>query len=272
VADAPAYPVEYVDVNGIRVRVFCRHEYLTRRWIYKPGQKVLFVAPSQDGKTTFAFQLLKYTARPTLPAYVLVMKPRDATPAVWTNHLGYREVPTWPPPPQGLFSRDPKPSGYTIWPPHTFNVAIDNRTMQREFSKVLAHAYSQGNCIVFADEVYGLIAELPSPIDKDEPTIEDQVIALSTRGGGMGVGLWAATQKPSGTQGKGLPGFLISNTDKYFFSRDPDKRARDRYAEIGGVDPDLTYALVSQLRRHQFVGIDKGDGQGGPYVCIIDAR
>ena len=267
------YPVEYVEAAGYRVRLYCRHEYLTRKWNYQPGQRVFMSAPSQDGKTTWAYQLLKYTATPDLPAFGLVMKPRDPTPAAWTAHLGYEETPDWPPAPRRLFDKRPKkPSGYTVWPPHTFHVPTDNRRMRDVFTRTLAHCYGRGNCIVFADEVFGLLNELPPPDDKNDPKIEDQIIALSTRGGGMGAGLWAATQKPTGTQGKGIPGFLISNTDKFFFGRDPDKRARERYAEIGSVNPDLIRALVEGLHHHSFVGIDKGDGDGGPYVSVIGAR
>lgn len=277
-ANAPAYPVEYVEVAGHRVRVFCRHEFLYRRWNYKPGQRVGFIAPSQDGKTTLAFQLLMVTAHAGMPAYVLVMKPVDPTPAAWTRYLGYEETPVWPPPPRRLFDNRPPPAGYTVWPPHTFNIAIDNRLQQVVFSATLNHVYRHNAgkngkpAIVFADEAFGIMAELPDPIAKEESTLTDQLLAISMRGGGMGVGLWWAHQKPTGTQGKGLPGLLISNTEKLFLSRDPDKRSRERYAEIGGIDPDLTYQLVSGLRRHQFVAIDKGDGDGGPYVSVVDAR
>lgn len=261
-----------MEVAGRRIRVFSRHEFLTQRWNYKPGQHVLFIAPSQDGKTTLAFQLLQHTATPKLPAYVMVMKPRDPTPAAWTRELGYLEVPDWPPPPRRWWRGEQPPAGYTVWPPHTKNVRTDNRRMQEVFTRLLAHGYNTGDCVMFADEVYGLIAELPSPEDREEPDIEEQIIAISTRGSGMGCGLWAATQKPSGTQGKGLPGFLFSNASKLFLSRDPDRRAVQRYAEIGGVDPDLIRALVGTLDRHQFVFIDKGDGAGGPYVSVIAAK
>lgn len=88
----------------------------------------------------------------------------------------------------------------------------------------------------------------------------------------MGVGLWAATQKPSGTQGKGVPGFMYSNSHHLFLSFDPDKRSRQRYGEIGGVDPKLLEELVTQLKRYQFVYINRGDEKGGPYICVIDAR
>jgi hypothetical protein len=268
-ANAATYPATYVEVAGRRIRVFTRIEFMTRRWSYKPGHHVLLVAPSQDGKTTLAYQLLKYTAKPTLPAFGIVMKPRDATPAMWSAHLGYPELPAWEPP--RTYRWQQKPSGYTLWVPHTMNPAIDNPRIARETEKLLAYAYGRGDCIVFADEIYGLIAELPEPDDKKQSSITDLIVAISTRGSGMGVGLWGATQKPSGTQGRGLPGFLFSNAQHLFFSRDPDKRARDRYGEIGGVDPDLLKQLVEQLRRHQFVYINKGDDKGGPYIAIIDS-
>lgn len=269
VSVAPAAPT-YVECAGYQIRVFNRAEFMRRRWVYKPGQHVSFIAPSQDGKTTLAYQLLMHTAKPTLPAYGIVMKPRDATPALWTRHLGYIETPTWRPPPK-VHRWQEKPAGYTLWPPHTFNVAVDNANMAREAEALLAYAYKHGNCIVFADEIYGLIAELPAPSDKSQPDVETLLIAISTRGSAMGCGLWGATQKPGGTQGHGMPGFIYSNAHHLFLSKDPDKRSRDRYAEIGGVDSDLLKQLVMKLHRHQFVHISKGDDKGGPYVCIIDS-
>ena len=264
----------YIECAGLPIAVYSRAEFMRYRWTYKAGQHVSFIAPSQDGKTTLAYQLMMHTAKPTLPAYGMVMKPRDATPAAWSAYLGYPEVWTWPPPKVHRWQQ--KPAGYTLWPRHTMDVATDNRTMSIEFEKMLGAAYERGDCIVFADEIYGLIAELPTPFDRGEgrgkSSITDLVIAISTRGSGMGCGLWAATQKPSGTAGKGMPGFIYSNAHHLFLSKDPDKRSRDRYAEIGGVDTDLLKQLVMMLHRHQFVYINKGDDRGGPYICIIDAR
>ena len=255
---APLVP-EYRSVGGTRLRVLDRGPFIRRRWNYRRGQHVTGIAPTQDGKTTLFFQLLQQTARPDLPAVVLVMKPRDPVPAAWTRHLGFIEVPSWPP--RNRRPWEKPPPGYTLWPPHSFIVTIDNKRMTEEFTKAIRWAYQRGNCIVFADEVYGLLAELDD--------LDDDLIALWSRGGGMGTGLWAATQRPAGSAGHGIPGFMYSNTQHLFFARDPDARSRQRYGEIGGVDPQLIARGVLSLRKYEFLYINKGDERGGPYLAII---
>jgi hypothetical protein len=252
----------YLEVRGTRLLIVPRGNFLRRRFKYKAGEHLSLIAPSQDGKTTLAFQLLEQTARPSLPATILVMKPRDAVPAAWTRHLEYVETPSWPPP-KKLPWKD-KPAGYTLWPPHTFNVAADNDRLTAEFKKALEDRYAKGNNIVFADEVYGIVAELDG--------LTPALIALWSRGSGMGVGLWTATQRPAGSQGHGVPGFMYSNATHLFFSKDPDAKSRQRYGEIGGVDPQLVAATVLKLRKYQFLYIHKGDERGGPYMCIVDAK
>lgn len=251
----------YLELGKTRVRIVSRGYYFSRMWRYKAGESVTILAPTQDGKTTLVFQLLERTARETLPALVLVMKPRDPTPAMWTRHLEFQEVPTWPPP--NKWPWKDKPRGYTLWPRHTFNVAVDNQHMSEQFKSAIQWAYKRGNCILFADEVYGLVAELDG--------LTDDLIALWTRGGGMGVGLWAATQRPAGSSGHGVPGFMYSNSTHLFLSKDPDKNSRRRYGEIGGIDPHLVEEIVMRLQRYQFLYIRKADQHGGPYLCVIEA-
>lgn len=251
----------YLNVRGTRVRVFSRGEFLRRRWSYRPGEAVSFIAPTQDGKTTLAFQLLAVTARASLPAVVLVMKPRDPVPAAWTRANGYKEVAEWPP--RKPYPWEDKPSGYTLWPRHTFIVEVDNAHLTDQFSKALQWAYQRGNCIVFADEVYGLVAELDG--------LTDDLIALWSRGGGMGTGLWVATQRPAGSAGHGIPGHMYSNSTHLFLSRDPDLRSRQRYGEIGGVDPRLLSELVLKLKKYEFAYVRRADQEGGPYLAVIEA-
>lgn len=243
--------------------VLYRRQFLEDYWHYIDGNHVAFVAPSQDGKTTLAFQMLLYTATPERPCLVFVMKPRDATPAAWSKNLGLIEVPTWDGGPPRRYPWQDEPRGWTLWPPHTFVIAIDNANIAAQFKAALEWAYAHGDCIVFADEVYGMVAELG---------LTDQLIAIWSRGSGMGCGLWSATQRPSGSQGKGVPGFMYSNAHDLFLARDPDKRSRQRYGEIGGVDPKLIEAIVMTLKRHEFLWINRGDGEGGPYLCIIEAK
>lgn len=258
----PQAEARYDVIAGWRVRRFTRGEFLARRWKYAAGEHVAFLAPTQDGKTTLAYQLLQVTARPSLPAVVLVMKPRDPTPAAWSKHLEFPEEPTWPP--RQRYPWQDKPSGYTLWPRHTHIVEVDNDHLSAQFKLAVRWAYRRGNCIVFADEIYGLLAELDG--------LEPDMIALWSRGGGMGTGLWAATQRPAGSAGHGVPGFMYSNSKHLFLARDPDARSRQRYSEIGGIDPKLVTAAVLSLKRFEFFYITKGDAKGGPYYCIVEAQ
>lgn len=266
VKSATKFKPRYVEVDGRPLRVFYRIEFMTHRFKYKAGQHVAFLAPSQNGKTTLAFQLLMFVlAQMGIRVYVLVMKPRDAVPAAWAAHLGLVEVATWPDEgePKVKFGHQPPP-GYMLWPHHTFKASVDNAHMSVEFAKLLEYAYGTGDCIVFGDEIYGLTAELDGLVDP--------LIAIWTRGGGMGCGLWGATQKPTGANGKGVPGFMYSNSSHLFIAKDPDKKSRDRYGEIAGVDPQWVAKIVMTLKRHQFLYICEGDANGGPYYCIVDAR
>lgn len=254
-------PPRYLEIGSTRIRRFTRGAFRTRRFAYRAGEHVAFIGPTQDGKTTLAFQLLETTAKPTLPATVLVMKPRDPVPAAWTRHLGYVETPTWPPRPRRPW--ESRPGGYTLWPKHSFNVEEDNAHLSREFERAIRDSYAKGNCILFADEVYGILAELDG--------LEDDLIAMWSRGGGMGTGLWASTQRPAGSAGHGVPGFMYSNSQHLFLGRDPDARSRQRYGEIGGTDPKLLAAATLALRKYEFIYVNKGDAQGGPYLAVIEA-
>jgi len=236
-----------------------REDFLRDYWDYRPGQHVTFITPTQNGKTTLACQLLDVTCSPSLPATMAVMKPRDPTPAEWTERLGFKEVATWPP---DRWPWENKPRGYTHWPRHGLkDVEKDNAHLSSELGKSLNDWYRRGNSIYFADEVYGLCAEL----DLQKP-----LIAGWTRAGGMKGGLWCGAQKPSGVQGQGgVPTFAYNSVSHLFLGHDPDSANRKRFAEIGGVDPKLVSDEVFNLRQYEFLYIRKADETGGPYLSVI---
>lgn len=243
-----------------------RATFVRDYWDYNPGEHVTLIEPTQGGKTFLAGQLLEDLE---IPATILVMKPRDKTPAEVTRRLGYKEIPTWPPPPRWPLQE--KPPGYTLWPRQTLqDIAVDDAHLEAQFRKCLYHVYGHGDQIVFADEVYGLVAELK---------LARELTMLWTRGSGMGAGLWAATQKPSGTQhGGSIPTFMYSASTHLFLGKDTDQRNTSRFGEIGGVDPHEVSDIVRYLPVHKIT-----DDQGrphhiseklyidkrGPYMCII---
>jgi hypothetical protein len=78
----------------------------------------------------------------------------------------------------------------------------------------------------------------------------------------MGAGFWGATQKPSH-----IPLWAYSQAEHLFLYNDPDKRARDRYGEIGGIDPDLLKYHVQRLAQYEWLYVRRADAT----VCIIGA-
>lgn len=249
--------LEYVD----------RQTFLDEIWDWQPGEHVLFSEPTQQGKTTLAFQLLEKTSH-ARPPVALIMKPRDPTPSEWIRRLKYREVQEWPPRPSLT-----TPPGYALWPKH--EMSLDKSSLERtnaniaaQFRRALLDTYKGGDRIVFADEIYGLLAELE---------LQDELMALWTRGSGMGASLWSATQKASGTTQASIPGHAFNSPVHLFLGYDPDKRARDRASEIGGIDPKFVGDTIAGLKIHRIetprgvkpvsdkLYLDKR----GPFACIV---
>jgi hypothetical protein len=232
-----------------------RQTFLSEYFDYKPGEHVSIIGPTQiAGKSYLAHQLLETANRPSLDVVSLVMKPRDKTVATWSAALGLKEVDHWPPPKWHWWENEPP--GYVLWPKHSFDPAKDNDRLRGEFRKAILDHYKRGDSIVFADEAYGLCVELG---------LQNELSAIWTRGGGMGCGLWCATQKPSGTQQGTIPSFVYNSPTWTFLSRDPDARNRQRFNEIGGIDGNSVGDLVMTLRPYEFLCIKRD----GPHMCIV---
>lgn len=237
---------------------FGREEFLTRRWNHGPGEHVTMLAPTQSGKTTFMFDLLSHAnwnrefrgIKPH-PPLILVMKPRDQVVNVGMKRLKLKRLKTWPP-----VSSIWKPNvpGYVLWPPHSFDPDVDDVNLRREMRKAVLSCYKQGNRIIIADETFGLINELK---------LHKEVTIVHSRGAGMGVSIWCMTQKPThiGT-------WAYSQAEHLFLAYDPDERARDRFSEIGGVDPKIVKYHVANLKDFEWLYIRRS----GRVMCIIESN
>lgn len=250
--DAPGSTnVERFDSRGYSPIRFTPDEFIADRWRYQPGEHVTFIGPTGSGKTTLAFRLLLRSVSEKLPGLVLVAKPRDETVSRFYNQnkKKWRLVGTWPPPP----SINVKPNGYIVWPKHTFDPDKDDPYLRRIFRNTILHSYKKGDRIVFADELFALGKEL---------RLEKDLVTVWSRGRSMGTGLWGATQKPTH-----VPLWAYNQAEHLFLANEPDERGRQRFAEIGGVDPDIVRREVAKLDKYEWLYIRRD----GPAMCILTA-
>jgi hypothetical protein len=234
----------------VDVVIFDRDEFLSERWKYSSGEHVTIIGPTGSGKTTLGYQLLGASTSPELPGVVLVMKPRDPTVVKFSKVTGYRVVRSWPPAPSIWQAR--RPPGWVLWPKHTFDPDKDDALLERQFRHALQHSYRRGNRVIFADEIVGLTDDLN--LKRDANTIW-------MRGRSMGCGLWAASQRPAY-----VPQHAYGGAQHLFLHHDPDKRSRDRFGEIGGVDPEIVQTVTMGLHPHQWLYIKRD----GPALCVVD--
>jgi hypothetical protein len=241
------------------VTTFPRRDFLDNVWDYRAGEHVTFCGRTQSGKTTLAFQLLARIPEDIVPI-VLVMKPRDETVVRWTQQLKFKRTATWPPLRSNRkLPRTYRPPGWVVWP-KLGDIEADESATRQLFHQVMAESYAQSakrgreDRVIFADEVVGIANELG---------LKRDLSAIWMRGSGMGLGLWSGAQRPFE-----LPQHALSQAVHLFLHRDDDKRNRERFAEIGGVDPDFVMEITASMREHQFLYI----ARLGYYMAIVDVR
>jgi len=236
-------------VSNVRddVLVVDREDFVSSRFHYESGQHVTFLGRTNSGKTTLAYQLLEHVASPKTPVVSLVVKPKSPTVDRWRKHLDHPKVASWPPPLQTFRA---KPTGWTLWPKHTYDVGKDNAVHGPLFQRALMDSYKRGHRIVFADETLGL----------SMLGLDDEMIAIWTRGREMPTGLWAATQKPSH-----IPLFAYNQASHLFLAKESDKRNRLRFSEISGFDSQFVGTLVTTLQKWEWLYINQDDST----MCIV---
>jgi hypothetical protein len=237
------------------VETIPREDFVSDYFDYSAGEHVTFIGPTGSGKTTLASELIRPNASKNLPALVLVIKPEDkVVQSLFVKGAGYKRFQSWPPMP---WDRD-RP-GFVLWPRHTFDPDRDDPVLKKEMRKGILAGYAnkigkreaRGN-ILFSDEVWGLV----------DLGLRRELITVWTRARAMGCGLWAATQRPAL-----IPLAAYSEPEHIFIHYSPDKAARDRYKEIGGVDPDAVAFITEQMEWHEFLYINRVERS----MCIVGA-
>jgi len=253
-----------LSANSLDAERILRSDFIQNRFAYHPGQHVSFFGPTGDGKSTLAFHLLSEVATEDLPVVNLVVKPKDPDVRKLSDAAGFKLVTTWPP------NRVPqmwegRPRGWTLWPKHKLgDLNATNATLYQQMVKALQDSYVKGNRIVFADEIAGII-ELDAPT-RGAVSTRDWVEAIYSRGRSMGTGQWAATQQPTW-----VPRKMYSQASHLFLSPDPDREARKRYSEIGGIDPKLILHNLERCHAFEFVYVGKRTSTNPAVICIVGA-
>jgi hypothetical protein len=241
-----------------------RHDFAVYYFDYKPGEHVVFGGPTQRGKTTLAFVLLEYCATPECPAYIIVSKPRDPVTSKETTRLHYRRVDRWPVEPKVSQLWDGKPAGYVIWPQFgDIHKDIPNATHVSR--AVLKDRYAKG-----AKGQKGILV-------CDDTVVKEKVLGLGPEmttylamAGAMDLGMWTFVQKPTGSGNTAI--WSYGAAEHIFIFKDPDRRNRARYDEIGGVDPKQVEEIVMTLNEYEALYLKRTPQNGQQVMCIVEAR
>ncbi|MYS19154.1 MULTISPECIES: hypothetical protein [unclassified Streptomyces] len=231
-----------------------RREFIDEVWDYGVGEHVTILAPSGGGKTQLGYELLEVTAKPELPAVVLVMKPRDETVSRLVKKNKWRTVRRWPPTP--YVRRVTKPSGYALWPSASFDIDRDEAAQKVIFGQCIRWCYKRGEWIIFGDETYSLENELPAH------GLKKEIRTVHTKGRSMHCGLWVASQRAA------YISMWSYQAHHIFLGNDTTEAAQKKMGDIGAnVDKDLVKHIVANLEQYEFLYINRDKRT----MCIVEA-
>lgn len=253
----------YVRDDGITV--FQRMAFCEEHFPYKKGEHAVFGGPSTRGKTTMAFDLLQYVAKPSFPAYVAVSKPRDAVTSQRSTELGFRRVSDWPPTPKlgemKAFGGQ-KPPGYVIWPPFG-DLDTDMQRCSDITSRLLMERYANG---VNPKSMGGVLVLDDTMVKAKIMGLDNQMVTILAMAGAMDLGEWVFIQKP--TDSGRVTVWAYEQATHLFFTKGGDDQMLKRYQEIAGDQGKIVRSVVPTLKPYQFLYIHKYEG----YTCIVDAK
>lgn len=244
-----------------------REEFVNEIWSWQPGQHVIAVAPTGGGKSHLLYSLLEKSMQEYPDQRVVSLMPKPADPGVdeWSERLGLRETPVWPPRKRLLQGR---PNGYVLWPPHALGLPPDQR--REKVGAVLRDGlddqYKRGSSITFIDDATSSAGLMG---------LNSYIEEILTNGRAGGAAAWLAAQKPAGTRtSSGVTTLVWGNATHLFLGSTPSDSDIERYTEIAGLDPKVVDREVRNLQMvpiggsavTQFLYVNKA----GPTAAIVN--
>lgn len=163
----------------------------------KTNERVAFVGKTGSGKTYAARSLLRHSSR------LIVFDSKGTVNNDEWRTTDWNRVSAW---------KLKRGNDIRIRVPHP---------LDGNYEPYFKAAYEAGNCTIYIDEMYGVIGRSTRP--------EQYLTAVYTRGRELGIGVWAATQRPSW-----VPLFMLSEADWLFCFRLQMHEDRKRMAELMG--------------------------------------
>jgi energy-coupling factor transporter ATP-binding protein EcfA2 len=255
-------PLNDYEYRSDGIAVFPRHVFCESYFHFKHGEHVVFGGPTQRGKTTLAFDLVRHIATPEYPAYVAVSKPDDKTSIQYGQRLGYRRISEFPPTRKvsELDIFNGKPSGYLVWPKFG-DIDLDIPNARRVHGKLLSQTYAEGAkgkaCILIMDDTM---------VKAKIMQLDNQMVTVLAMAGAMGISLWIFVQKPTDSGRTTVWGY--EQATHLFFTKGGDQTMLKRYAEIAGDKGEIVKQVVPTLKPFQFLYVHKYE----EFVCIVDSE
>ena len=238
-----------------QLETFDRDVWRRTRLRYEESQGVTIIGAPGTGKTHLAFDMAEVVSSPANPFLMLVKKPRDKLIEARGKAMGLVRLEDWPPPPWHLLRA--KPRGWLVWPTTNYSdIKASNLHKAAVFRRGILDTYKRGHRILFTDDAYGLAEILK---------LRPEMIEAWTEFRSQPAGMWSAFQRAAGVP------LWAYQAEHICLFKEADKAGRRRFAEIGGVDPDMLSWHNQRLLQHQCMHITRTGGPGGgPSVCIVD--
>ena len=210
--------------------------YAKRARIPGQGRHILFVGPTQSGKTVLARKLAE------LRSFVVVFgtKARDSSLDAYLAD-GYRRIESWPPKPKDIRPDSTGAVRLLLWP--KIVKREDLRRHRDHYARCLEDAFIEGHWTIVADE--GLYLASRKGLNLDQELADVAFGAASNK-----VSLYLCLQRPSGLSR--VTWSSVSDAMVFHLGVTNDIR---ELASLGVYDPREAAHAIKQLQGHAFLDL-----------------